>query len=117
MSENKKSYHQESHIQWLDRQRKHKNGYPKFMSQQAIKWLDEKVIDYCKASYFKGVEPEMADIVKHWSRQDGLPYDLFFMFKDGLYGVTHRAMLCREKRCEIIPFVIWGDMPTTVSTI
>jgi hypothetical protein len=111
MSENKKSHHRESHIEWLNRQRKHEKGYPKFMSQQAIKWLEDKVTDYCMASYFKDGEPKMADIVKHWSRQVDLPYDLSFMFKDGLYAVTHRAMLSMEKRCEIGPFTIRGNMP------
>ena len=76
------------------------------MSQQAVEWLENQVIDRCIEHPVEGVEPEISDVVKYWSRQNDVPYDLFFLLKDGLHTVTYLAMLNMAKRCEIIYFVI-----------
>jgi len=85
--------HRETYIEWLDRQYKGESGYPFWMGQVAINWLQDRVKEFLIQSISKGHKPEIGDVVAYWKHRRDLPYDLFFLFHDGLYGVTYKALI------------------------
>lgn len=90
------------HLEWLDRQPAHPNGYPKFLSEESIIWLEERVKLFLKQCLHKNYTPSLCQVVRHWTRQSDRPHDLLFSINDALYGVTHRALLAVARPCWIV---------------
>lgn len=81
------------HIEWLDRQPTHMNGYPKFMSDESICWLERKVASYLTHCNGYDHRPALWEIADHWTREVDKPDELRFGLYDAIYGVTHHALL------------------------
>lgn len=108
---NAKTNNPEKHIEWLDRQLKHDNGYPKFMSEPGIAWLQDRIMEYRIQCDAEDRTPSLEEAVNYWTQQDDVPYDLFFLFKDGLYGITHKALLGIKRVNLVVPSLVWGEPP------
>ena len=81
------------HVVWLDRQPSHPNGYPRFMSEGSIEWLETKVAEYLSRCETQGYHPPLWQIAKHWTDEPDRPEELRFALFDAIHGVTHRALL------------------------
>lgn len=87
------------HLEWLDRQPAHPNGYPSFLSKKSISWLEDQVRSFMSLCAFGNHYPTLHEVVRYWTREPGRPNDLAFALNDALYGVTHRALLAVARPC------------------
>jgi len=82
-----------TYLLWLDRQPSRINGWPLFLSEESIEWLEKKVEDYLFKTVTSGGFVTLENAMRYWSSAPDRPDDLRMTLLDALNGVTYRAML------------------------
>ena len=89
----------QTHVEWLDRQPAHPNGYPTILSEENITWLESTVKHFLTLCAEKSYTPALWEVVQYWTCQPDRPNDLELHLADAINGVTHRALLAVARPC------------------
>ena len=82
-----------SYLVWLDRRPARPDGYPAFLTDQDIQWLEAQVVHFLKQCEERTYNPQLHNVTDYWSNDAGRPQNLRLLGWDALHGITHRALL------------------------